>query len=120
MQERSLEAVSDRRLKEPDSVNRPLIRASLSGVQDQAEARSGTRKKQPPPEQTDVESFYYLKQMGARTPMVIVLTTGEVLYGVIEWYDQQCIKLNRVGKPNLLVMKKAIRYLHKQQSGTPS
>ena len=120
MQERSLEAVSDRRLKEPEGVNRPLIRASLSDVQDQAEARSGTQKKRPPPEQTHAEEFYYVKQMGARTPMVVALTSGETLHGVIEWYDQHCIKLTRAGKPNLLILKNAIRYLYKQQSGTPS
>ena len=119
MQLRSLDAVSDQRLKEPEG-NRPLIRASLSGVQDQAQVRSGTRKKQPPPEQTFAEEFYYVKQMGARTPMVVTLTSGETLHGVIEWYDQRCIKLTRAGKPNLLIMKNAIRYLYKQQSGIPS
>jgi sRNA-binding regulator protein Hfq len=101
-------------------VNRPLIRTSLSGVQDQAEARSGTQKKRPPPEQTNAESFYYLKQMGARTPMVVVLDSEEVLCGVIEWYDQRCIKLTRAGKPNLLIMKNSIRYMYKQPSDTPS
>lgn len=119
MQERFLKAVSDRRLKEPEG-NRPLIRASLSGLQDQAQGRSGTRKKRPPPEQTNAEEFYYVKQMVARTPMVVALTSGEALHGVIEWFDQRCIKLTRSGKPNLLIMKDAIRYLYKQQSGTPS
>ena len=52
--------------------------------------------------------------------MVVALTSGETLHGVIEWYDQRCIKLTRAGKPNLLIMKNAIRYLYKQQSGTPS
>jgi sRNA-binding regulator protein Hfq len=52
--------------------------------------------------------------------MVVALTSGEALHGAIEWYDQHCIKLTRTGKPNLLIMKNAIRYLYKQQSGTPS
>ena len=52
--------------------------------------------------------------------MVVALTSGEALHGVIEWFDQRCIKLTRSGKPNLLIMKDAIRYLYKQQSGTPS
>ena len=52
--------------------------------------------------------------------MVVALTSGETLHGVIEWYDQHCIKLTRAGKPNLLILKNAIRYLYKQQSGTPS
>jgi len=110
---------SSQRPNEREVVNRKLIRASLSDVQDQADVGSGIRKKRPPPEQTNAESFYYLKQMGTRTPMIVVLHSGEVLHGVIEWYDKRCVKVNRVGKPNLLIMKSAIRYLYKQQSSTP-
>ena len=51
---------------------------------------------------------------------MLALTSGKVLHGVIEWYDQQCIKLTRAGKPNLLIMKNAIRYLYKQPKGMPS
>ena len=119
MRERPLEAVSNQRLKEPEG-NRPLIRASLSRIQDQAQAGSGTRKKQPPPEQTYAEEFYYVRQMGARTPMVVALTSGETLHGVIEWYDQRCIKLTRAGTPNLLIMKNSIRYMYKQPGDAPS
>ena len=72
------------------------------------------RKKPVPPEQTNAENFYYIKQMQARTPMVIVLHTGEILQGVIEWYDKNCIKVNRNQEPNLLVMKASIRYMYKQ------
>ena len=46
--------------------------------------------------------------------MVVVLETGEVIHGVIEWYDRNCIKVHRAGEPNLLIMKSAIRYMHKQ------
>jgi host factor-I protein len=120
MRERSLEIVSDRDLNGPEGVNRKLIHASLSAVTEQVNSGHGARKKPPPPEQTHAEDFYYLKQMGARTPMVVVLGSGEVLHGVIEWYDKQCIKLNRFGRPNLLIMKSAIRYLYKQPNGTPS
>jgi sRNA-binding regulator protein Hfq len=94
-------------------VNRKLIRPTLSEVQDQVGARGGIRKKPAPPEQTNAESFYYIKQMQARTPMVVVLESGETLHGVIEWYDKNCIKVNRVNEPNLLVMKSAIRYMYK-------
>jgi len=94
-------------------VNRKLIRPTLSEVQDQIGTRGGIRKKPAPPEQTNAESFYYIKQMQARTPMVVVLDSGETLHGVIEWYDRNCIKVNRVNEPNLLVMKSAIRYMYK-------
>jgi len=68
-----------------------------------------------PPEATSAESFYYLKQMNARTPMVIVLLDGEKIHGWIEWYDKTCLKLNRDGAPNLVVQKQFIKYLYKQE-----
>jgi host factor-I protein len=73
------------------------------------------RRKQVPPEQTNAENFYYLKQMGTRTPMVIVLTDGEELHGWIEWYDRDCLKVHRQNEPNLLVYKHSIKYLFKER-----
>ena len=93
-------------------MNRRLIRPTLSDVQDQLGARM-QRKKPAPPEQTNAENFYYLKQMQARTPMVVVLDQGETIRGVIEWYDKNCIKVHRTNEPNLLVMKSCIRFMYK-------
>jgi RNA chaperone Hfq len=72
-------------------------------------------KKTVPPDQTNAENYYYIKQMQSKTPMVVVLTDGEELHGVVEWYDRNCIKLNREGEPNLLVYKRSIKYLHKEE-----
>ena len=47
--------------------------------------------------------------------MVVVLQDGEELRGVIEWYDRSAIKVNRVGAPNLLVMKLAVKYMYKAE-----
>ena len=100
-------------------MNRRLIRPSLVEVQEQARGpQTGPRKKPVPPEQTHAEAYYYVKQMQARTPMVIVLTDGEVLRGTIEWYDRDCIKLTRSGAPNLLLYKASIKYLHKDENGS--
>jgi host factor-I protein len=93
-------------------MNRRLIRPSLSEVQDQMGARM-QRKKPAPPEQTNAENFYYVKQMQARTPMVVVLDRGETIRGVIEWYDKNCIKVHRLNEPNLLIMKSCIRFMYK-------
>jgi sRNA-binding regulator protein Hfq len=68
-----------------------------------------------PPEATNAENFYYLKQMNSKTPMVVVLTDGEEIRGWIEWYDRSCLKLNREGAPNLLIQKHCIKYLFKQE-----
>lgn len=76
----------------------------------------GQPKKKIPPEQTNAESFYYKKQMDAHTPMVIVLQDNEKLFGTIEWYDKNSIKLHRNEGPNLLILKHNIKYMYKDQS----
>jgi hypothetical protein len=72
--------------------NRKLIRPNLSELADRYPTRNFQQRKQVPPEQTNAESYYYLKQMAAKTPMVVVLTDG----------------------PNLLIQKASIKYLFKQ------
>ncbi len=72
-------------------------------------------KKSTPPDQTNAEQFYYSKQMQGKTHMVIVLTDGEQLEGVIEWYDRECLKVNRTGAPNLLLFKHCIKYMYKAE-----
>jgi sRNA-binding regulator protein Hfq len=94
--------------------NRKLIRPEINDKRG-GEPRAVTRRKQSPPEQTNAEEFYYLKQMAARTPMVVVLTNGEELRGWIEWYDKGALKLNRHAGPNLLIPKHNIRYLFKEE-----
>jgi len=76
---------------------------------------NGMKQRPAPPEATNAENFYYLKQMNAKTPMVIVLTDGEEIRGCIEWYDKTCLKLNREGAPNLLIQKHCIKYVFKQE-----
>jgi sRNA-binding regulator protein Hfq len=105
-----------------DTGNRRLIRPSLSEVKDQLthEKRPPRQKRTLPPDQTHAEGFYYLKQMQNRTPMVLVLKDGEELHGSIEWYDKDCLKLNREGAPNLLVYKDSLKYLYKESDAVRS
>lgn len=79
----------------------------------------GSNTRNAPPESTNAENFYYLKQMSSRTPMVITLTDGEEIHGWIEWYDKTCLKVNREGAPNLLIQKHCIKYVFKQEELTP-
>jgi host factor-I protein len=79
--------------------------------------RPPSAKKSTPPDQTNAEQFYYSKQMQGKTQMVVVLTDGEQLEGVIEWYDRDCLKLNRNGAPNLLLFKHCIKYMYKAEGG---
>ncbi len=104
-----------------ETANRKLIRPSLVEVKEpgnnnnnkRAAAPPPPQKRSVPPETTNAENFYYVKQMQSKTPMVIVLQDGEEIEGVIEWYDKNCLKINRDGAPNLLVYKPAIKYLYK-------
>ena len=101
-----------------DPANRRLIRPSLTEIKEQRTTPPPRKdgpvvKKTTPPDQTNAENFYYLKQMQSKTLMTIVLKDGEVLKGVIEWYDKGCLKVNREGEPNLLVFKSNIKYMYK-------
>lgn len=113
--------------------NRKLIRPSLKDHREKSGRSSETpsagltpiispqanpaigRRKQIPAEQTNAESFYYLKQMQTKTPMVITLQDGEQIRGVIEWYDRHCLKVNRHKEPNLMILKHNIKYMFKQE-----
>lgn len=73
------------------------------------------RKRVPPPSETNAEIFYYKKQIDAHTLMVIVLTDGEEIEGTIEWYDRGALKVNRKSAPNLLLLKRNIKYMYKAE-----
>jgi sRNA-binding regulator protein Hfq len=96
-----------------DTGNRRLIRPNLSPAKEPVGPRRNLKPKSSPPDQTNAESFYYVKQMATRTPMVIVLSDGETFQGVIEWYDKTCLKITREDGPNLLLYKPSIRYMYK-------
>jgi len=105
-----------------ESANRKLIRPSFNEIKEKADAppprkaaAGAPQKRQVPPDQTNAENFYYVKQMQSKTPMVITLKDGEVLKGVIEWYDRSCLKLNRDGEPNVLLYKSNIKYMFKDE-----
>ena len=73
------------------------------------------RKRQPPPNETHAEIYYYKKQIDAHMPMVLVLQDGEEIEGTIEWYDRGALKINRKIGPNLLVLKRNIKYMFKAE-----
>ena len=105
-------------------MNRKLIRPKLAELKSRVYSKSdnatltapaASRRKQVPPEQTNAEYYYYLKQMSGKTPMVVVMHDGQELHGVIEWYDRDCIKLNRIGEPNIVLMKRYIKWMFKER-----
>ena len=111
-------------------MNRKLIRPNLTEIkermsQDKEREKEAAHKRMHPPTDTFAESYYYLKQMNKKTPVAVVYTDGASVEGYIEWYDRNCIKLNREGAPNLLIYKTGIRCIYKvgeapEPEGEPS
>ena len=98
--------------------NRKAARPSFNDVKDPKDQPPRKPVRKPvPPDQTNAENFYYIKQMQSKTPMVIVLKDGEELHGIIEWYDKASLKVNRLDGPNLLVYKSNIKYMYKAAGG---
>ena len=101
-------------------LNRRMFRPSFPDVKESSLSRPPhnglvPNKKPAPPEVTHAENFYWVKQMQSHTPMAVVLQGGEVLRGTIEWYDSDCIKLTRQSRPNVLIFKRAIKYMYKDE-----
>lgn len=124
VKEREMHAQQTRRAPEPPPVERHSApsherseRHSGGSSSGAGHGQSAQSKKKIPPEQTNAENFYYKKQMDAHTPMVLVLQDNEQLFGTIEWYDKNSIKLHRDEGPNLLVLKHNIKYMYKDQPG---
>jgi len=101
-------------------MNRKLIRPNLTEIKermsqdkDKDRDKDASHKRMHPPTDTFAESYYFLKQMNKKTPMAVVYTSGEIVEGYVEWYDRNCIKLNRDNAPNLLIYKSSIRCIYK-------
>ena len=78
-----------------EPVNRKLIRPSFNEAKSEAKGPKphgrpdGGAKRSSPPDQTNAENFYYLKQMQSKTPMVIVLQDDEKVRGIIDKIEKE-------------------------------
>jgi sRNA-binding regulator protein Hfq len=104
---------------EAGRMNRKLIRPDLTDMKEHRHAPVTTPKyfrqrRAIPPDSTNAESNYYLKQMANKTRMVVVLKDGEELRGTIEWYDRVALKVHRTDAPNILLFKDNVKYIYKE------
>jgi hypothetical protein len=100
-------------------MNRKLIRPDLTEMKEHRHVPVTTPKhfrqrRGIPPDQTNAECNYYLKQMANHTRMVIVLKDGDQIRGTIEWYDRTALKVHRPDAPNILLMKDTVKYMYKE------
>jgi small nuclear ribonucleoprotein (snRNP)-like protein len=78
----------------------------------------GGERRGAPPEMTGAETHYLIKNMEARTPMVVRLVDNEEVHGWIEYYDRKMIKLNRRQPPHLFIRKENIKYIYKDEEAS--
>ena len=104
--------------QQEEFVSRKLIRPSLGpqARSNQAERNSSERNvpsRAASTEHTHAESFYFQKQIQARTPVTIALKNGETADGIIEWYDRDSLRLLRRDQAHLMIYKTSIKYIYK-------
>jgi hypothetical protein len=81
---------------------RKLITPNLREIKQRADKEN--KHKPPPPYKTHAENYYYIKQMNNRTQLVLELVSGDTLKGLLDWYDEKCLKI---------VFKTQIKYIFK-------
>ena len=64
-----------------------------------------------PPEFTGNEARHLEQLKKSKAPLVVELTNGERIEGVVEYFDREKIKINRSSGPNLFLRKSEIRFL---------
>jgi hypothetical protein len=125
---RELDIIGPRKLIRPTLPGRELRNRRFSRHDEPALVSHGTALPVATAhDSSHAESFYFQKQMQARTPMVFVLEDGERIEGCIEWYDRHALKVRcsgpsaqrqrgprgNDGGTRVLIYKSGIKYLHK-------
>jgi sRNA-binding regulator protein Hfq len=90
---------------------RKLIKPNFKEIKQKSNQEG--RHKPPPPYKTHAENYYYIKQMNNRTQLVFELLGGEVLKGMLDWYDEKCLKVKKQDGGTLIVFKSQIKYIYK-------
>lgn len=79
-------------------------------------------KKKPEPtapamDQTGLEALYLKTLMEEETPIVVVLTSGEKIKGLVKYYDKDTFSFGPSdGSPKLFVRKDGVKYLYEVPS----
>ena len=78
------------------------------------------QRRSPPPDATGDEAAYLAKLREKRTVVAVELLDGTVFRGMIEYYDRDMLKVNRVDGlgPNVFVRKKYVRMMWEDPPAT--
>jgi hypothetical protein len=95
------------------------------GAPPQASAPRGAaerpQRRTPPPDATGDEAAYLALLREKRTPVAVEMLDGTVFRGVIEYYDRDMLKVNRLdgAGPNVFVRKKHVRQMWEDPPSPP-
>ena len=92
-------------------MTRKLIKPDLNEAK--KTYKKDTKKRTPPPYRTNAESYYYVKQMGNKTSLIIQMIDDTSITGTIEWYDERCLKIKKDDGSNVILFKHFIKFIHK-------
>jgi sRNA-binding regulator protein Hfq len=73
-----------------------------------------SKSKSKPTEQTFQEPKYLRYLIEKEIPVTVKLTDNEQVSGVVEFYDQNFIRITREDGPNLFIFKHDIKYLYER------
>ena len=71
------------------------------------------QRRMPPPDATGDEAAYLAALREKRIPVAVEMLDGQVFRGLIEYYDRDMLKVNRLdgGGPNVFIRKKHVRVM---------
>ena len=88
----------------------------------QEEPQEGPQKTAPseePRSATEQEAIYLRRLIDDMTPVAVKVRGGELVHGVIEYYDSRFIRLTRQSATNLFIFKRDIKYLYEEGPPKP-
>ena len=78
------------------------------------------QRRMPPADATGEEAAFLARVREKRTPVAVEMLDGTLFRGVIEYYDRDMIKVNRIegSGPNVFVRKKHVRLIWEEAAST--
>jgi hypothetical protein len=77
--------------------------------------RRGSHERRPlPPDSTGREAGYFAQLATAGTPLVVQLSSGEAIQGVIASFDRHQIEISRPDGEQRILRRSEIRYLYEE------
>jgi hypothetical protein len=87
--------------------------------QSPADRNRNAERRMPPPDATGKEAEYLLSLKDGRIPIRVEMLDGTEFAGIVEYYDREMIKVNRLdgSGPNVVLRKRHVRSIREDGTG---